>query len=103
MLEPELATGLYRVMQESLQNALKHAQATSVIVRLSGSSKGVGLSVRDNGKGFDMDTQSKQRAGLGLMSMQERTRLLGGFFRIHCGVAQGTKVCTWVPLHQEGA
>ena len=102
-LSPEMATGLFRVMQESLQNVFKHAQATNVTVRLSGSSKGIGLSVRDNGKGFDMDTQSTQRAGIGLMSMQERARLLGGFFRIHCGVAHGTKVCAWIPLSPEGA
>ena len=102
-LSPEMATGLFRVMQESLQNVFKHAQATNVTVRLSGSSKGIGLSVRDNGKGFDMDTQSTQRAGIGLMSMQERARLLGGFFRIHCGVAHGTKVCTWIPRSLKGA
>ena len=52
-LSPEIATALFRVMQESLQNVFKHAQATAVTVRLSGSSKGIGLSVRDNGKGFD--------------------------------------------------
>ena len=100
LLQPELATSLFRLLQESLQNVLKHAQATSVTVRLSGSSKGIGLSVRDNGKGFDMDTHT-HRAGLGLMSMQERARLLGGFFRIHSGVTQGTKVCAWVPLSRE--
>ena len=100
LLQPELATSLFRLLQESLQNVLKHAQATSVTVRLSGSSKGIGLSVRDNGKGFDMDTHT-HRAGLGLMSMQERARLLGGFFLIHSGVTQGTKVCAWVPLSRE--
>ena len=100
LLQPELATSLFRLLQESLQNVLKHAQATSVTVRLSGSSKGIGLSVRDNGKGFDMDTHT-HRAGLGLMSMQERARLLGGFFRFHSGVTQGTKVCAWVPLSRE--
>ena len=101
-LSPEMATGLFRVMQESLQNVFKHAQATSVTVRLSGSSKGIGLSVRDNGKGFNMDTHT-HRAGLGLMSMQERARLMGGFSRIHSGVAHGTKVCTWIPRSLKGA
>ncbi len=47
------ATCLFRVMQESVQNVVKHAQATTVTVQLRGSSKGVGLSVIDNGKGFD--------------------------------------------------
>jgi signal transduction histidine kinase len=102
-LTPEMATGLFRVMQESLQNVFKHAQATAVTVKLSGSPKGIGLSVRDNGKGFETDSQTAQRAGLGLMSMQERARLLGGFLRIHCGAANGTKVCAWIPMSDEGA
>jgi signal transduction histidine kinase len=102
-LNPALATCLFRVMQESLQNVFKHAQATGLTLRLSGSSKGVGLSVRDNGKGFIMGSQSEQRTGIGLMSMQERTRLLGGFIRIHSHPGHGTKVCAWIPLSQEGA
>ena len=102
-LTPAMATGLFRVMQESLQNVLKHAQATGVTVRLSASSKGIGLSVRDNGKGFEVESQSERRSGIGLMSMQERARLLGGFIRIHSRPGHGTKVCAWTPLSEEGA
>ncbi len=102
-LSPEVATCLFRVMQESLQNVSKHAQATDVTVRLSGSSKGIGLSVRDNGKGFDADSKHAQRAGLGLVSMQERGRLLGGFLRVHSISGNGTKVCAWIPRSQDGA
>jgi signal transduction histidine kinase len=90
-------------MQESLQNVSKHAQATDVTVRLSGSSKGIGLSVRDNGKGFEVESQSAKRAGFGLVSMQERARLLGGFSMIRSCSEHGTKVCAWIPLAQEGA
>ena len=100
-LSLEIATALFRVMQESLQNVLKHAQATDVMVRLSGSSKGIGLSVRDNGKGFEMASQQAHRTGIGLMSMQERTRLLGGFSKIRSCSEQGTKVCVWIPFSQE--
>ncbi|OAI46520.1 hypothetical protein AYO43_06105 [Nitrospira sp. SCGC AG-212-E16] len=100
-LPPEIATALFRVMQESLQNVFKHAQATDVMVRLSGSSKGIGLSVCDNGKGFEVARNQAQRTGLGLMSMQERVRLLGGFSLIRSGSAKGTKVCVWIPLSQE--
>jgi signal transduction histidine kinase len=101
-LPPEIATALFRVMQESLQNVFKHAQATDVTVRLSGSSKGIGLSVRDNGKGFEEESQSAKRAGLGLVSMQERAHLLGGFSRIRSCSEHGTRVCAWIPLPQEG-
>jgi signal transduction histidine kinase len=102
-LPPEIATALFRVMQESLQNVFKHAQATDVTVRLSASSKGIGLSVLDNGKGFEVTSNRAQRAGIGLMSMQERVRLLGGIPLIRSCSATGTKVCVWIPLSQEGA
>ena len=103
MLPPEIATALFRVMQESLQNVCKHAQATAVTVRLSGSSKGIGLSVCDNGQGFDLERTDVRVKGLGLVSMQERMRLMGGFLRIHSLPTGGTKVCAWIPRAQEGA
>ena len=102
-LSPEIATNLFRVMQESLQNVSKHAQATEVTVRLSGSSKGIGVSVRDNGKGFDLESKEVRVKGLGLVSMQERARGLGGFLRIHSLARDGTKVCAWIPRSPEGA
>ena len=101
-LSSEVATNLFRVMQESLQNVSKHAEATDVTVRLSGSSKGVGVSVRDNGKGFDFERKKDRVRGLGLVSMQERARGLGGFLRIHSLPRGGTKVCAWIPHFQEG-
>ncbi len=103
MLSKEIATNLFRVMQESLQNVSKHAEATTVTVRLSGSSKGVGLSVRDNGKGFDIESKNARVKGLGLVSMEERARGLGGFIRIHSLPKAGTKVCAWIPSFREGA
>ncbi|HNP80356.1 MAG TPA: PAS domain S-box protein [Nitrospira sp.] len=102
-LPPEVATNLFRVMQESLQNVSKHAQPTEVTVKLSGSSKGVGLSVRDNGTGFDIEDRQTRVRGLGLLSMQERVRLLGGFLRIHSKLGSGTKVCAWIPRSQDRA
>lgn len=97
------ATCLFRVMQESVQNVVKHAQATAVTVQLRGSSKGVGLSVTDNGKGFDpRDHQALQR-GLGLSSMEERLRQLQGYFQIQSRPDEGTKVCAWVPCEREPA
>ncbi len=101
-LSREIATNLFRVIQESLQNVFKHAQATEVTVRLSGSSKGIGLSVRDNGKGFDLESKNARMRGLGLVSMQERARGLGGFLRIHSLPRDGTKVCAWIPRSPEG-
>ena len=95
------STCLFRVLQESLQNVVKHACATEATVKLSGSSKGVGLSVTDNGKGFDASDKSAHHKGLGLTSMQERLRLLNGFLRIHSSPAVGTKICAWIPFKRD--
>lgn len=95
------ATCLFRVMQESVQNVVKHAQATTVTVQLRGSSKGVGLSIIDNGKGFDSQDLRTHQQGLGLSSMEERLRQLYGFFRIQSQPSHGTKVCAWVPCEVE--
>ncbi|MGH7181584.1 MAG: PAS domain-containing protein [Nitrospiraceae bacterium] len=102
-LSLEIATNLFRVMQESLQNVSKHAEATEVTVKLSGSSKGIGVSVRDNGKGFDLKDKAARMNGLGLVSMEERARGLGGSLRVHSLQRNGTKICTWIPRAPEGA
>jgi PAS domain S-box-containing protein len=91
------ATCLFRVMQESVQNVVKHAHATAVTVQLRGSSKGLGLSVADNGKGFDVHDHQALQQGLGLSSMEERIRQLHGYFQIQSQPDGGTKVCAWVP------
>lgn len=89
---------LYRVLQESLHNVQKHADATSVRVRLLGTSKGVGLCVRDNGQGFKEAEGNLRQNGLGLMSMKERVAALDGTFRIRTKPGAGTEVHAWVPL-----
>jgi signal transduction histidine kinase len=95
------ATCLFRVCQESLQNVAKHAHATEVLVKLSGSSKGIGLSVTDNGKGFDVHDKRNHQKGLGLTSMRERLRLMNGFLNIHSRPTDGTKVCAWIPSQEQ--
>lgn len=101
LLAIDLATCLFRVFQESLQNVAKHANATEVVVKLSGSSKGIGLSVTDNGTGFNHHDKSSHQKGLGLTSMRERLRLLNGFLNIHSRSADGTKVCAWIPSQEK--
>ena len=93
----DLSTCLFRVFQESLQNIVKHANASEVVIRLNGGPTGIGLSVMDNGIGFDAFDKSSHHKGLGLVSMQERLRFLNGFLRIHSRPADGTKVCAWIP------
>jgi PAS domain S-box-containing protein len=100
-LDADVGTCLFRVFQECLQNVAKHANATEVLVKLSGSSMGIGLSVTDNGIGFDHRDKSRHQKGLGLTSMRERVRSLNGFLNIHSRPAAGTKVCAWIPSQEK--
>ena len=89
---------LYRVLQESLRNVQKHAGATQVLVRLLRTSKGIGLCVHDDGRGFKEVEGATNRKGLGLTSMEERVRALKGMFRIKTKPGDGTEIHAWVPL-----
>lgn len=91
----DTATGLYRIAQEALRNASKHAGSTHVKVLLRGVAKGIRLQVSDSGVGFD---PKASRAGLGLISMEERTRLMGGSLRVESAPGEGTRITVDVPL-----
>jgi signal transduction histidine kinase len=88
------STCVFRIVQESLHNIVKYAHATEVHVSLKVSSHGLGLSVTDNGIGFD---PHRVREGLGLRSMKERLHALYGAFQLVSRPGQGTRVCAWIP------
>jgi signal transduction histidine kinase len=92
-----IETGLYRIAQEALNNALKHAAATAVTVRLETKPQWIQLEVIDNGKGFDPAMLTQNR-GIGVSSMQERTEKLGGALTLHSAPGQGVTVRVQVPL-----
>jgi len=96
----EHATCLYRVMQEGLQNVQKHADAHTVLVRLLGTGRGLGLCVHDDGHGFDEFNGVGRRKGLGLTSMAERVGMLHGTFRVKTKPGHGTELHAWVPLEE---
>jgi PAS domain S-box-containing protein len=87
---------LFRVAQEALSNASRHAGASAVTVLLTPRDSGLELAVRDDGSGFDPDGP-RGRASLGLASMRERVRLLNGRFDIESAPGRGTRVVAWVP------
>lgn len=93
----DAALCLFRVAQEALRNAVRHAQARTVRISLRGLDGGVQLAVRDDGIGFN-PAQHPERPSLGLASMRERVRLLGGEFDIESAPGQGTTIVAWVPL-----
>ncbi|MFC1974955.1 PAS domain S-box protein [Chloroflexota bacterium] len=83
--------GLYRITQEALNNALKHAAATSIIIRIGVVDEQVELEVTDNGQGFDLDTIA-EGGGMGLTSIQERAAQLGGEWQVISAPGEGTTV-----------
>jgi signal transduction histidine kinase len=95
-LRPEVETALYRIVQEALTNALKHADAGRVAVRLSTSERGVMLVVQDDGKGFRPGTV--RDGGVGLLGMRERTALLGGRLTVDSSDGAGTMLTAEVPI-----
>jgi len=92
------ATCLYRVLQEGLQNVQKHAKATTVLVRLLWTDRGLGLCIHDDGHGIEEVDGTVRRKGLGLTSMAERVGMLNGTFRISTKPGDGTELHAWVPL-----
>ena len=103
--DPEIETHLYRIMQESLNNIVKHAEATQVNVLLERRGKTASLIVEDNGRGFDPARHSKQNGklkGIGLLGMRERAELVGGKLEIESKKGLGTTVFASVPCSLSG-
>ena len=100
-LPQEIASCLYRVTQECLRNVARHAQATQVEVKLNGGSKGLRLSIQDNGKGFKVEETRSGKSGLGLLGMQERVRVVQGTYEVKSEPGQGTEITLWVPCLKE--
>jgi len=93
----EISICLFRVMQEGLNNSLKHSAVQFFEVKLHGSPAEIHLTVRDSGLGFDPEL-SKDSQGLGLVSMQERVRLVKGTISITSRPQSGTEINVRVPL-----
>lgn len=103
-LPSHLETCLFRVVQEAITNVAKHAQATSVRIRLERKDHQVEVSVEDNGQGFDVQEvleASDTTRGLGIMGMKERVTLYGGSFGIESAIGRGTRVFARIPIPRE--
>jgi len=94
---PDISLCLYRVLQEALHNSAKHSGGGHLEVQLWGTSDQIYLTVRDSGVGFDSET-AKESRGLGLISMQERVKLVNGTLSIESQPKRGTTICARVPL-----
>lgn len=101
-LDDAMKITIFRIIQESINNVIKHSQATHVNIHLHFEDKGVRISVFDNGIGFDRDQVQQRRANrpsLGLAGMEERAALLNGTVSIQSRPGFGTEVEALIPYH----
>jgi PAS domain S-box-containing protein len=96
-LPQDVALCLYRVAQEGLRNVAKHSGSSRVTVSLAGVQQGVRLSITDFGAGFDPESV-KSKGGLGLISMQERVRMMQGSITVASQPGRGTRIEVRIPL-----
>ena len=104
-LPTAIETTLYRIVQEALTNAVKHAKAGNIWIRAWRENLVLCGSIRDDGSGFD-SSQARAipgRKGLGLIAMQERVTAIGGTLRIDSRPGEGTELSIRIPLEDEHA
>lgn len=98
-LDSALETACFRIVQEALTNIQRHAQASQVQVALTAGASHLRLTVQDDGKGFNVDSDRSQGArSLGMLGMRERAELVGGSLQIISGEGQGCTVRMECPL-----
>jgi two-component system sensor histidine kinase UhpB len=104
-LAPDTETACFRVAQEAINNVLRHARARNLWVRLFSAGGRLAISVRDDGRGFDLGSvrqRAANGASLGLVGMEERMALAGGSFELRSAPGQGTVLLATFPLAAAG-
>jgi signal transduction histidine kinase len=99
-LSPDVSLCLFRVLQEALHNSAKHSGVRHFEVRLWGTADEIHLTVKDSGGGFDRE-QAKMSQGLGLVSMEERLKLVNGSFTIETQPRGGVTIHARVPVESD--
>jgi signal transduction histidine kinase len=99
-ISSEISVTLFRVLQEALHNAVKHSGVRQAEVHLSEHANEIHLTIRDSGKGFEIEA-AKQGRGLGLVSMEERVRLVNGTIGIESRPMGGTSIRVAIPFRPE--
>jgi signal transduction histidine kinase len=97
-VQPDISLCLFRVLQEALHNSVKHSGVRHFEVQLWGTSDEIHLTVKDSGAGFDREV-AKESRGLGLISMEERLKLVNGTLSIDSQPQHGTTIHARVPFH----
>ncbi|MEN9908147.1 MAG: hypothetical protein RLZZ540_1296 [Bacteroidota bacterium] len=100
-LDSLIEINIYRLTQEAINNAIKYAESSHIIVQLSHSNKILSINVDDNGKGFDVATVEKKRnseSGMGLLFMKERIQYINGRAFINSIPGEGTRITFNIPI-----
>ena len=101
-LEPQKELILFRIIQEVINNIIKHAEATAIETRIVYADKEIKIEVKDNGKGFDLtplNQKDNTNFGLGIRNMHSRAKLIGADFSMNSVADQGTTVSLIVPVN----
>lgn len=96
-LENSLELNIFRMLQELLNNVVKHAEASSATINVIGTDTNISLMVEDDGKGF-IKTQNKKSNGLGLYSIETRIEEMGGTFEVDSSPGNGTTISIEIPI-----
>jgi signal transduction histidine kinase len=98
-LQPAVEVGLYRILQEALTNAARHANARAISIVFARSARALRLTVSDNGRGFDaMAPAVVSPNRLGIQGMRERAAILGGTISLTSSKARGTRILVQIPV-----
>lgn len=98
-LPPDYATAIYRLVQEALNNSIRHSGAKTAKVEVEQSGRRIRVRISDDGRGFD----PKRTRGLGILGMEERVKRLGGEFTVDSSPGRGTAIIAELPLPPESA
>jgi len=101
LIDEKTATAIFRITQESMTNAARHASAGSVSIALREEGGAIALEIRDDGVGIS-EEQASGPSAFGILGMRERVKELGGRLEIHGAPGLGTRIAVYIPLHQAG-
>jgi signal transduction histidine kinase len=97
-IEQDKSINIYRVVQELIQNTLRHAEAKNMIIQMKQENGWIKVICEDNGKGFDYDRIIKEEAGLGLRNLKSRLEIMGGTMQAASKIGQGTQYKFEIPI-----
>ena len=104
LLSPGAETSVYRIVQEALNNVIKHAAATEARVAIKRDGSGILINIKDNGRGITAKKTSangNQSGGFGLQGIAERARILAGSYSLNSDTSRGTEIIVRIPLSKE--